>query len=155
MFVEKVFQLVKPFLANLYSTSSNKYSYMYSMTKKFLILFWHISIQNTQNFNADFKSVEIIRKKSTQKKLFAKYFCKLVVQEEKLRFFTLFLAINFLLANIYVFLNSFEFSIKLCNVLIPIFKFCKEKVFMSYQHFFETLKPDSQETAQDFEKRIL
>ncbi len=26
---------------------------------------------------------------------------------------------------------------------------------MSYQRFFETLKPDSQETAQNFEKRIL
>jgi hypothetical protein len=26
---------------------------------------------------------------------------------------------------------------------------------MSYQHFFETLKPDSQETAQNFEKRVL
>jgi hypothetical protein len=39
--------------------------------------------------------------------------------------------------------------------LIPIFKFCKEKVFMSYQHFFETLKPDSQETAQHFEKSVL
>ena len=32
MFVKKVFQLVKPFLANLHSTSSNIYSYMYSMT---------------------------------------------------------------------------------------------------------------------------
>jgi hypothetical protein len=26
---------------------------------------------------------------------------------------------------------------------------------MSYKHFFETLKPDSQETAQNFEKRVL
>jgi hypothetical protein len=26
---------------------------------------------------------------------------------------------------------------------------------MSYYHFFESLKPDSQETAQNFEKRIL
>jgi hypothetical protein len=30
-------------------------------------------------FYADFKSVEIIDKKSTQKKLFAKHFCNLVV----------------------------------------------------------------------------
>ncbi len=42
--------LVKPFLANLQSTSSNKYSHMYSMTPKFLVLVWHMSIQNTQNF---------------------------------------------------------------------------------------------------------
>jgi hypothetical protein len=26
---------------------------------------------------------------------------------------------------------------------------------MSYQHFFETLKPKSQESAQHFEKRVL
>jgi len=26
---------------------------------------------------------------------------------------------------------------------------------MSYEHFFETLKPYSQETAQNFEKRVL
>jgi hypothetical protein len=26
---------------------------------------------------------------------------------------------------------------------------------MSYKHFFETLKPDSQETAKKFEKRVL
>ncbi len=30
-------------------------------------------------FDADFKSVEIIGKKPTQKKFFAKHFCKLVV----------------------------------------------------------------------------
>jgi hypothetical protein len=34
-------------------------------------------------FYADFKSVEITEKKSTHKKLFAKHFCKLVVEEEE------------------------------------------------------------------------
>ncbi len=38
---------------------------------------------------------------------------------------------------------------------MPIFKFCEEKVFRSYKHFFETLKPNSQETAQNFEKLVL
>ena len=41
MFAIKVFQLVKPFLANLYSTVSKKYSYMYSLNdpKNFFFLF--------------------------------------------------------------------------------------------------------------------
>jgi hypothetical protein len=50
MFVKKVFQSVKQFLANLHSSSSKKYSYMYSMTPKILFLFLHMSIKNTQNF---------------------------------------------------------------------------------------------------------
>jgi hypothetical protein len=44
MVVKKVFQLVKPFLANLHSTISKKYSYMYSMTPKFFYLFFNISV---------------------------------------------------------------------------------------------------------------
>jgi hypothetical protein len=96
MFVKKVFQLVKPFLANLHSTSSNIYSYMYSMTpKNFLFFFGIMYVLNDPNkffvlflayeyskfteFYVDFKSVLIIEKKPTQKKLFAKHSYKLVV----------------------------------------------------------------------------
>ncbi len=39
-----------------------------------------MSIKNTE-FYADFKSIEIIVKKCTQKKLFAKNCCKLVVKK--------------------------------------------------------------------------
>ena len=78
-FVKKVFQLVKPFLANLHSTSSNIYSYMYSMTPKNFCSFLAYEYSKFAEFYADFKSLEIIEKKSTQKKLFAKHFCKLVV----------------------------------------------------------------------------
>ena len=39
MFVKKVFQLVKPFLVNLHSTGSKKYSCMCSMTPNFLFFF--------------------------------------------------------------------------------------------------------------------
>jgi hypothetical protein len=60
MFVKKVFQLVKPFLANLHSTSSNKYSYMYSMTPKFFLFFLAFEYLKYAEFYADFKSVEII-----------------------------------------------------------------------------------------------
>jgi hypothetical protein len=55
MFVNKVFQLVKPFLANLDSTISKKYSYLYSM-----IIFKTYEYQKNAEFYADFKSVEII-----------------------------------------------------------------------------------------------
>jgi hypothetical protein len=79
MFVKKGFQLVKPFLANLHSTSYNKYSYMYSMTPKFFNSFLAYEYSKYAEFYADFKSVEIIGKKSAQKKFFAKDFCKLLV----------------------------------------------------------------------------
>jgi hypothetical protein len=77
MFFKKVFQLVKPFLANLHSTSSNIYSYMYSMTQKFFCSFVAYEYSKFAEFYTDFKSVEIIGKKTTQKMLFAKHFCKL------------------------------------------------------------------------------
>jgi hypothetical protein len=50
MFVKKVFQLIKPFLANLHSSSSKNYSHMYSMTPKKFYFFFYMSIKNTQNF---------------------------------------------------------------------------------------------------------
>ncbi len=52
---------------------------MYSMTPKFFLFFLAYEYSKFAEFYADFKSVEIIEKKSTQKKLFAKNFCKLVV----------------------------------------------------------------------------
>ncbi len=52
---------------------------MYSMTPTFFFVFLAYEYSKYAEFFADFKSVEIIGKKSTQKKLFAKYFCKLVV----------------------------------------------------------------------------
>ncbi len=108
-------------------------------------------------FYIDFKSVEIIGKKSNQKKLFAKKFCKLVVgiEEDSLQFSTLFLPITFLLAHFHSFLNRFEISEKFCVVLITILRFCEEKVFRSYLHFFEPSQPNSQETAQKLEKCVL
>ena len=51
---------------------------MYSMTPKIFLFFFAYEYSKFAEFYADFKSVEI-EKKSTQKKLFAKHFCKLVV----------------------------------------------------------------------------
>ncbi len=109
MFVKKVFQLVKPFLANLHSTSSNIYSYMYSMTPIFFCSFVAYEYPKFAEFYADFKSVEIIGKKSTQKKLFAKHFCKLVVQKRRTSDFShFFLAVTFLIANFSHFSQQFR-----------------------------------------------
>jgi hypothetical protein len=52
---------------------------MYSMTPKIFCSFLAYEYSKFAEFYADFKSVEIIEKKSFQKKLFAKYFCILVV----------------------------------------------------------------------------
>jgi hypothetical protein len=68
MFVKKVVQLVKPFLAILHSSSSNNYSYMYSMTAKKFLSFLANEYSKYAEFYADFKSVKIIGIMYTQKK---------------------------------------------------------------------------------------
>jgi hypothetical protein len=50
------------------------------MTPKFLV-FLAYEYSKYAKFYADFKSVEITGKKSTQTKFFAKHFCKLVLQK--------------------------------------------------------------------------
>jgi hypothetical protein len=50
---------------------------------------------------------------------------------------------------------QFKISVKFCVVLISLLNFYEEKVFRSYLHFYETLKPNSQELAQNFEKKCL
>jgi hypothetical protein len=52
---------------------------MYSMIPKCFIYVFAYEYQKYAEFYADFKSMEIIGKKCTQKKLFAKNFGKLVV----------------------------------------------------------------------------
>jgi hypothetical protein len=66
---------------------------MYSMTTNFFLFFLTYEYSKYAEFYTDFKSVEIIGKKSTQKKSLPNTFYKLVLrskEEEKLRFFTLF-----------------------------------------------------------------
>ncbi len=70
---KKVFLLVKPFLANLHSSSSKILIHVLNDPKFFYFFY--------AEFYADFKSAEIIGKKCTQKKLFAKNFCKLLAKK--------------------------------------------------------------------------
>jgi hypothetical protein len=108
---------------------------MYSLAPKFLGSFLAYEYSKYAECYADFKSVEIIRKQSTQKMFFAKHFCKLVVysrREETLNILTVF-GYNFFLKQIFhIYLNIFEITVQFCVVLIPIFKFWKEKVCMLY-----------------------
>jgi hypothetical protein len=67
MFVNKVFQLFKPFLANLHFTSSNIYSDMYSMTPKIFCSFLAYEYSKFPEYYADFKSVKIIEKNPHRK----------------------------------------------------------------------------------------
>ncbi len=101
MFVKKVFRLVRPFLANLHSTSSNKYSYMYSMTPKIFLFFFGIRVFKIRRIVRWFQICGNNWKKVHTEKVL----CQILLQvnsgeEEKLQFFTLFLAITFLLANL-------------------------------------------------------
>jgi hypothetical protein len=79
MFLQKVFQLVKLFLANLHSSSSKKYSYVLNDPQILYLFFLHMSIKNMQNFTLISNPWK--GKKCTQKKLFDKNFCKLVKKE--------------------------------------------------------------------------
>ncbi len=100
MFVKKVFQLVKPFLANLHSTISKKYSYMYSMTPKFFYFFFNIWVIKKRRilrwFQIRGNNLKIVYLKKVIRR-------KLVqvssLEEDKLKFCTLLLPVTFLLAN--------------------------------------------------------
>ncbi len=108
MFVKKVFQLVEPFLANLQSTSSNKFSYMYSMTPKFLMFFFGIWVFKIRRILRWFQiCVNNWKKVHTEKVI-----CKILLQvssieEEKLRFFTLFFGYNIFVSKFFTFSQQF------------------------------------------------
>ena len=99
-FVKKVFQLVKPFLANLHSTISKKYSYMYYMTPKFFYFYFNIWVAKKRRILRWFQ----IRGNDLKKVYIEKVICQKLLQdssmeEDKLQFCTLLLPVTFLLAN--------------------------------------------------------
>ena len=133
MFVKKVFQLVKPFLANLHSTISKKYSYMYSMTSKFFYFFFNIWVSKKRRILRWFQ----IRGNNLKKVSLEKVICQKLVQvssieDYKLQFCTLLLPVTFLLANFLHFSQQFRNQRKILSCFDTIFKFCEEKVFRSY-----------------------
>ena len=100
MFVKKVFQLVKPFLANLHYTVSKKYSYMYSMTPKFFNFFFNIWVFKKRRILRWFQICGNNLKKVYLKKVFCQKLLQVSSREDcKLQFYTLLLPVTFLLAN--------------------------------------------------------
>jgi hypothetical protein len=68
MFVKKVFQLVKPFLANLHSSSSKNTHILYVLNNPRIFVFlFPYEYQKYAEFYADFKSGEIIEKSAPRK----------------------------------------------------------------------------------------
>jgi hypothetical protein len=110
MFVKKVFQLVKPFLANLHYTVlvPNDTQICTQCTPKIFKSFFEYEYPKYAEFHADFKSVEMIEKECTQKKLFAKSFCKLVVPKMKIPNFAPFFACNFFVSEFLHFSQQFR-----------------------------------------------
>ncbi len=102
------------------------------MTPTIVISNFAYEYQKYTEFYADFYSMEIIWKKCTHKKLFAKNYCTLIVQKRPNSILHTILPIIFSLANFSHFSQQFEISVKFLVVWIPIFKFCEEKVFLSF-----------------------
>jgi hypothetical protein len=97
MFVKKVFKLLKPFLANLHSTSSNN---------------THICTHWPQNLLGSFLAYEYSKYAEFYADFFAKHFCKLVVysrREETLNILTVF-GYNFFLNKFFTFISTFSKS---------------------------------------------
>jgi hypothetical protein len=114
MFVKKVFQWVRPFLANLHSSSSNIYSYVYSMTPKFFLFFFGIWVLKIRRILPWFQICRNNRKKIHPEKVICQTLLQVSsIEEENLWFFTLFLAVIFLLANFSHFSQQFRYQRKI------------------------------------------
>jgi hypothetical protein len=72
------------------------------------------------------------------------------IEEENPQFCTLFLHVTFLLANFSHFSQQFRNQRKILH-----FFETRIQIFRLYKPFFKALKPNSQETAQNFEKGVL
>ncbi len=108
MFAKFFFQLVKPFLANLHSTSSNIYSYMYSMSPKKFLFFFGIWVFKIRRILRCFQICGNNRKKIHPEKVICQTLLQFSsIEEENLWFFTLVLAVTFLYANFSHFSHQF------------------------------------------------
>ena len=101
-----------------------------------------------------------IRGNNLKKVYLEKVICQKLLQissreEFKLQFCTLLLPVTFLLANFLHFSQQFRNQRKILSFLDTHIQILWRKSFLVILAFFETLKPCSQETAQNFEKHVL
>ncbi len=104
MFVNKVFQLVKPFFAFNYF---QKTQICTPWPQKIFYFFFNKWLSKNAEFYADFKSVEIIWKVICQKLLQVNS-----IEKDKLQFCTLLLLVTFLLANVLLYPNYHRLNMK-------------------------------------------
>jgi hypothetical protein len=95
------------------------------MTPKFTcLIFFAYEYPKNVEFYAGFKSVLIIRKKCTQKKLFAKNFSETVTEGNKHSTMLNYFGLQLFCCQFYrIFLNVFRIRMKFCIILIPNFQF--------------------------------
>jgi hypothetical protein len=77
------------------------------------------------------------------------------IEEDKLQFCTLLLPVTFLLANCLHFSQQIPNQRKILSCFDTLIQILRRKSFKVILAFFETLKPYSRETAQNFEKHAL
>ena len=135
----KVFQFVKPFLANLHSTLSKKYLYMYSMTPNFFYFFFNIWVSKKRRILRWFQiRWNNLKKAYLEKVIFQKLVQVSSIEEDKFQVCTL-LSVTFLLANFLHFSQQIPNQRKILRFLYSYVK--KEKKFgvmeYIYEYFFE------------------
>jgi hypothetical protein len=99
--------------------------------------------------------VEIIGKKCTQKNLFRQKLLQVgSIEEDRLQFCTLF-AKAFSVSNVSHFSQQSRNQRKILCCLDVHIQILRRKCFRYNEHYLGILTPNSQETAQNFEKRVL
>ncbi len=132
MFVKIFFQLIKPFLANLHSTTciSKKYSYMSSMTpQNFFISFLTYEYPKNAKFYADFKSVEIIGKNEPRKSYLLKALTSYQCRRGQTPILHTSFAHNFFVSKFLAFSQQFRNQSKIFSCFTTHIKILRRKSF--------------------------
>ena len=129
---------------------------MYSMTPKFFLFFFGIRVIKIRKILRWFQICGNNWKKVHPEKVLCQTLLQVnSIEEENLWFFTFVLAVTFLLANFSHFSQQFRNQRKILCCFDTHIQILQRKSFYVILALFETIKPDSQETAQNFEKRVL
>ncbi len=120
--------------------------------QKFFCSFLAYEYPKFAEFYADFKSVEIIGKKSTQKVICQTLLQVSSIKEENLWFFTLFLAVTFLLANFSHFSQLFRNQRKILRCFDTHLQILWRKSFYVILALFWNFKAQSARNGSKFWK---
>ncbi len=156
MFAKKIFNWFSHFLRICILLVLTTTHICTQWTPKFFCSFLAYEYSKFAEFYADFKSVGIIKKILPEKVIWQTLLQVISIEEEEnLWFFTLILAVAFLLANFSHFSQQFRNQRKILRCFDTHIQILQRKSFYVILALFWNLKPDSQETAQNFKKRVL